>query len=234
LKKVKEAAKALTDTLSQYSSDAVLLLFSGGSPLEIAKLLQSDIFSPRITFGVSDERFSYDPTINNFAQLTTMPWYKTAVSQGTQMIDTRPLLTETLEQSGIRFDKSLKDWKLINPKGTIILTQGIGLDGHTSGMMPHPENQEYFERMFVHTSSWAVGYDAKEKNKYPLRVTTTVPFLSIVDLSIVFACGVDKKKPMEDVFASENSIFEIPGRIIHKMKHCLLYTDCSIDRVNIL
>lgn len=224
---VKESAKELTDALMQRSSDDILLLFSGGSPLEIAKLLSPDIFSSRITLGVSDERFSTDPTVNNFAQLMTMPWYKTAVSLGAQIIDSRPLSTETLEESGRRLDTALKAWRDMKPHGSIIITQGIGLDGHTSGMMPYPDHQEFFDRTFINTTSWAVGYDAKERNKYPLRVTTTAPFLKIVDLSIVFACGEDKQRPLEQVFASKSQVHEIPGRLIHHMRDCRLFTDRS-------
>ncbi len=224
---VTEAANALANALTRYRSDAILLLFSGGSPLEIVKILPSKNIDSRISFGVSDERFSEDPAVNNFAQLNTFQWSTLVVSQGATAIDTRPLAGETLEEAGMRFDLALKQWRHVNPDGKIIITQGIGLDGHTAGMMPFPEDVGFFNQTFVDTTNWAVGYDAKEKNKYPLRVTTTVPFLSLVDLSIVFACGNDKQKPVEAVFASKEDSAMVPGRILHQMKDVQFYTDCN-------
>jgi 6-phosphogluconolactonase/glucosamine-6-phosphate isomerase/deaminase len=213
----KEAAQALTDAVMCYRTDAILVLFSGGSPLEMLQYLPKDLFDDRITIGVSDERYSTDPTINNFAQVQS----KIAFNKS---IDTRPMPGETLEQLGVRFDCALKKWRSDHPSGKIIITQGIGLDGHTAGMMPGC--------IFDDPNVWAIGYDAKEKNKYPLRVTTTVPLLTQqVDLSIVFVCGEDKQTPLSDVLASKENLSEVPGRVIHHMKHCLLYTDCAVDRV---
>ena len=206
----KRSAEAVVGALNQWKNSTILLLFSGGSPLEILKYFPKNLFDPRITVGVSDERFSTDPAVNNFAQLCARISFVHA-------IDTRPLPNETLEQLGDRFDTELKKWKHNNPSGKIVITQGIGLDGHTAGMMPGC--------IFSEPDVWAIGYDAKEKNKYPLRVTTTVPFLLSVDLSIVFACGADKYKPLTDVFVTKDNMSAIPGRIIHQMKHCLLYTD---------
>lgn len=214
----KQAALAIVDALMHCCPDAVLLLFSGGSPLEIIQYLPKELCDDRITVGVSDERYSEDPLVNNFAQVSSKITFK-------HSIDTRPLPGETLEQLGVRFDDSLKRWRNTNSNGKIIITQGIGLDGHTVGMIG---------RTFDEPNVWAIGYDAKEKNKYPLRVTTTVPFLTQqVDMSILFVCGADKQKPLTDVLSSQNMISDVPGRVIHRMKHCLLYTDCSVDRVNI-
>jgi 6-phosphogluconolactonase/glucosamine-6-phosphate isomerase/deaminase len=224
----REAASAITDALTNWSGEAILLLFSGGSPLEILKYLPKSEFDERVTVGVSDERYSTDPAINNFAQVRTLLSFKRA-------IDTRPQPNETLEQLGIRFDAALKKWKTDHPTGKILITQGIGLDGHSAGMMPFPENPARFNELFNNPNIWAVGYDAGSKNKYPLRVTTTIPFLKMVDLSIVFVCGIAKKKPLADVFRVTPlrppllKLHEVPGRIIHEMPHCLLYTDQSVD-----
>lgn len=225
------AAAAITDALSEWKGP-VLLLFSGGSPLEILKVLSTTGIDARVTVGVSDERFSTDPAINNFAQIMQTPWYKTTMAAGAHVIDTRPADGETVERLGFRFDAALKAWTTAYPDGKIILTQGIGLDGHTAGMMPYPEDPALFERMFDTDGVWSVGYNAGEKNKFPFRVTTTIPFLKKADLSVVFVCGPDKRTPLGAVLSSVDSVAAVPGRIIHHMKHCLLYTDQTIDRVN--
>lgn len=72
-----------------WHSDSILLLFSGGSPLEILQYLPKDIFDDRITVGVSDERYSSDPTINNFAQVQSKIAFNHA-------IDTRPMVEKRL------------------------------------------------------------------------------------------------------------------------------------------
>jgi len=221
----KNAAESIINILSGYADAPILFLVSGGSPLEILKQLSPDIFDARVTVGVSDERFNTDPTINNFAQVIETPWYKAIAAKGATSIDTRPVDQETVEDGGRRFDAALKAWKEAHPTGKIVLTQGIGLDGHTAGMMPYPEDTRAFGFLFDDAEAWAVGYDAKAKNKYPLRVTTTLPFLRMVDDSVVFAVGPDKKKPLADTLAKEGTLAATPARILHEMKHCLLFTD---------
>lgn len=225
---VKEATNALTDALVRCSADAVLLLFSGGSPLEVAKALHEDVFGPAVTVGVSDERYSTDPRVNNFAQITGMPWYRGASTKGMHYIDTRPLPKESLEEAAMRFDGALKKWREDHAQGKIIITQGIGLDGHTAGMMPYPENPEFFSQTFVNTDRWSVGYDAGRKNKYPLRITTTVPLLLQVDVSIVFVCGEDKQLSASRVFNEVHDIAEVPGQILHQMRSVAVYTDRTV------
>jgi 6-phosphogluconolactonase/glucosamine-6-phosphate isomerase/deaminase len=234
---IQKAADAVSTILAGYKGVPVLFLVSGGSPMEIIKKLSPEGFDERITVGVSDERFSTDPLINNFAQLMETAWYTGIKSSGTTIIDSRPVAGETVEDSGKRFDAALKAWKGAHPDGKIVITQGIGLDGHTAGMMPasnathsvadgpYPDDTKLFYELFDNPEIWAVGYDAKEKNKYPLRITTTLPFLRMVDDAVILAVGPDKKTPLENVLAREGSLPATPGRIIHQMKHCLLFTD---------
>ncbi len=222
---IQSAATAVTTEVFKAGKDGVLLLFSGGSPLEVAKVLSEDLFGPTVTVGVSDERYSTDPHINNFAQISGMPWYAGACTNGMNTIDTRPLLNESLVDTAMRFDRALKNWREQYPQGKIVITQGIGLDGHTAGMMPYPENPAFFTNSFVTTDRWAVGYDAGKKNSYPLRITTTVPFLLQVDVSIVFVIGESKQLPVHWVFAETHDVSEIPGQILHQMRSVAVYTD---------
>lgn len=205
-----KAAEAVSEIIAGYKNLSILFLVSGGSPLEIVKYLP--VFDSQVTVTVSDERFSTDPAINNFMQIQSI--------RAEHWIDTRPLQGESLQECGQRFDASLKQWKQEHPDGKIVITQGIGLDGHTAGMM--------IGCVFDDPAAWAVGYDAKEKNKYPLRVTTTMPFLRMVDDSVLYVCGQDKKKPLQDTLSARGPLAEVPARIIHEMKHCLLFTDLSI------
>lgn len=194
----KHAAEAVEAAINVASP--VLFLLSGGSPLEIIKYLKP--VGDQVTVTVSDDRFSTDPAINNFAQIQSIG--------AEHWIDTRPLRGESLKVCGERFDAALKQWVKNNPQGKIVMTQGIGLDGHTVGMIG---------KIFDNPNVWVVGYEAE--NKYPLRVTTTLPFLRIVDQSILYVCGEEKRKPLKNMLDNKQSI-------LHQMKHCLLFTDLTL------
>lgn len=242
----KNAAGAIVEIFSKYKDLPVLFLVSGGSPMEILKHLTADAFDSRVTMSVSDERLSVDPTVNNFAQTMHTDWYKAIVKKEIRTIDTRPSDGESLVELADRFNRALKHWKQSNPTGKIVMTQGVGLDGHTVGIMParhryaqalaggpYPDDIKLFYELFENPDVWVVGYDAKEKNKYPLRVTITMPFLRIVDDSVVYVCGPEKQKPLTETLtvSARRGLAELsatPARIIHEMKHCLLFTDLAI------
>lgn len=235
----RKAASAIEGLISGFDSESILLLLSGGSPLEILKYLSPAPFDNRVTVSVSDERVSHDAGVNNFAQIMATRWYKAIQDKGIQHIDTRPATGETAEAMGVRFDAAIKSWKEENPMGKIIITQGIGLDGHTAGMMPanagapagKPSDANEFRKLFENPDIWAMGYDAQEKNRYPLRVTVTMPFLRMIDHSIVYVCGSDKARPLAAVLAPTGTLAAVPARIIRNMKHCLLFTDQPVATV---
>jgi len=206
--------------LEDIASNNILLLLSGGSAFDLLEKVKG--LSSRVTIGVLDERFSTDPKINNFAQLTETDFYRRAQKKGVQFIDTRVREGEPMEELAERFEKALRDWKEKNPDGTVIITQGIGADGHTAGIMPHLKGP----KMFENPDTWVLGYDAKEKLQHPLRVTTTFPFLrNIVDYSIVYAKGEEKKEILEKVTTKQGSLAQIPALIIHEMKDVKLIID---------
>ena len=204
------------------SSRPILFLLSGGSAFDLLEEIDTENFGRHITIGVLDERFSTDPKVNNFAQLTATEFYRRAKEKGVQFIDTRIKEGETLEGLAEGFEKALRDWKEKNPDGIVVITQGIGTDGHTAGIMPHSENPE----MFDDSKKWVLGYDAEEKLQHPLRVTVTFPFLrNIVDHSIVYTKGKGKKEIVEKIMAKQGSLVQIPALIIHEMKDVKIITD---------
>jgi 6-phosphogluconolactonase/glucosamine-6-phosphate isomerase/deaminase len=90
--------------------------------------------------------------------------------------------------------------------------------------MPFPENPTLFQRLFE-SDSWVVGYEAGNKNEYPQRVTTTITFLkNIVDTSIVYATGENKKQAIKKIMGGA-LIAETPGRVINTMKDVMFFTD---------
>lgn len=206
---------------------AVLLLVSGGSALE---LLTPEILPENcehLALGVLDERFSADLAINNFSQLAATDFYKTATSHGAQILESIPEDGETVAEFGKRLDEELALWCIRNPEGQVIITQGIGPDGHTAGIFPYPEDPDFFESQFERPKM-IVGYNAGVKNKFPERATTTISFLkNKVAHSVVYAVGADKKEALTRVFAAVGSVPETPARVIHEMKKVSVFTNYS-------
>lgn len=210
-----EATNNLEKVLVENSDKNILLLLSGGSALSLLSQNMQGL-NDRLTIGVLDERYSLDPKINNFSQLIETSFYLTAKEKGCKFIDTRINNNETIQDLVNRFEKELKSWKENNPTGLIIITQGMGPDGHTSGIMPRPENDH---------GRWVVGYDAGNKNQYPLRVTTTLSFLKLVDVSITYIVGKEKANILNKILSEDISPNIFPASIIKEMKKVLLFTD---------
>jgi 6-phosphogluconolactonase/glucosamine-6-phosphate isomerase/deaminase len=211
----------------------VLFLISGGSCHEITPLLHAADCNGRVTLGVLDERFSSDPSVNNYLQFSGTRFFREAVKNGAHDIPSIPKPGETVGQLALRLDTSFKTWRSHNPTGVVIALMGFGRDGHTAGIMRYPGEQHVFEKLFVHTDAWAVGYDAGNRNPVPVRATVTVPFLLTVDHAVFYVAGPEKQQALKNVFDPRGDIWTTPGRIIHGMKHCLLFTDQSVDKVKV-
>jgi 6-phosphogluconolactonase/glucosamine-6-phosphate isomerase/deaminase len=216
-KLLQNAQEELTSLLHQNAHTEILLLLSGGSAFALLEGITNHVLGDHITLAVLDERASIDPDINNFAQLTNTNFYKSARAAGCKEIDTLPHENESKEELAIRFEQSLKSWKESNPNGIVIATIGMGPDGHTSGVMPFPEDAKLFEKLFC-SENWVVAYDAGDKNQYPLRVTTTLTFMNnVIDKGIVYITGENKRSAIE-LIADENiGIHQIPAKILKEM-----------------
>lgn len=226
-----EATKAVADALSKHKDTPVLFLVSGGSSLTLLNTLPVELFDAHVTIGVLDERFSTDPAINNFAQLSKTDFFKNATTRGASVIDTTTKDGELIEEAAKNFETELKNWRMSHADGVIIIIQGIGPDGHTAGIMPYPDDKRTHQFYFDDSEVWAMGYDCGFRNKYPLRVTVTLTFLRKVTTSIVYAVGAEKKAALEAILAPEGEVHKTPGRIISQMHECHLYTDQQVGTV---
>jgi len=225
-KQAKLAAVAvLNHIFKDIQEKPALFLSSGGSSLTLLDTVATDHTGPQTTLGVLDERYTIDPMISNFAQFSATPFFKKAQEQGAQSINTSVQEGESHEQLAERFEQALKAWKKENPKGVVIVTQGVGPDGHTTGIFP-AANSEQFTRLFDQ-NRWVVGYTALvPKEKYPQRVTVTLPFLrDVVDHSIVYMVGEEKRDALQRMLQDKGALWETPARIVHEMKNVTLYTD---------
>ncbi len=227
-----KAAVALNKQLSAYKNGFYLLL-SGGSALNILDSgLDVSLFNKNVTVGVLDERYSTDPKINNFDQLTQTGFYKKIVESGAKFIDTRvreigpaqkeknATNKETSEELTERFSDALK-----NINVPIISTVGVGADGHTSGMMPFPEDPRRFGELFENTDKLVVSYDATGKNQFTKRITTTLPFMRNISYAVGIVIGDEKRQALQKIADKNGTLAETPARILREMKDVDIFTN---------
>ena len=225
---VSRASEKLNLILKDLAQASVptLLLLSGGSALKIAEQIEKNYLPKVLTLGVLDDRYSKDESVNNFSQLARTKLFRDAESIGAVFIDTRVNGEESIEEVAGRADMVIKNWIAENETGKIIVTQGIGPDGHTSGVMPFPEDEKKFQELFIDTEKYSVGYDALGKNQYSLRITATLRFLmDRVDESVLLMTGVEKIQAFNSAMDSSGQLAHTPARVIHQMKKVNLFTD---------
>ncbi len=229
VKKLQEAAAfALGDALLSARGGAVLLLLSGGSAFEMLSGVSEEVCGEHLTIGVLDERFDTDLSINNFLQLQKTNFYIRAKNAGARFIDSVPKENESLESFSEKIEKEWKQWRRENKDGKIIITQGMGADGHTAGIMAFPENPELFAKLFLDDERWVVGYDAGTKNEYPKRATATLSFLkNEVDVALVYVAGDAKKSAFEKMISETGTLAETPARILREMKEVKIFTNLN-------
>jgi len=184
-----------------------------------------EIFPPNFTVGMTDERFSQDPNVNNFAQLCETSFFQKAEEHNAYFIDTRVQTGEDIEMLSKRFEGALRDWKEEHPGGRVVITQGVGQDGHTIGIMPYPKEKDVFCELFDTKERWVQGYEVQGKSEYPLRITITLPFLRMVDHCVMYMVGEEKKEALSRMLRAEGNLWETPSRIMHEMKEVTLFTD---------
>lgn len=221
----KKAGETLNWLLCKYEDRPVLLLVSGGSALNVLEYVSRDILEPSITISVVDERFTTERSDNNFTQLSETEFFDRAVEKNCAFISTEVHKTQTMAELTDQLERHLHSWKTTNPEGIVIVLLGIGEDGHIAGMMPYPENARTFSELFEDKGNWVVGYDAKDKSPYPLRVTTTNAFLKeAVDHAVVYAVGDSKREAIKRS-REAGPTNEVPARILKEISSVTLVTD---------
>lgn len=227
---IRKAINQLNACLKDARRSPILLMVSGGSVLELLAGIEMRYMGKHVTVTVLDERYSKDSAVNNFSQLAETDFYKNAEHKGIDYIDTRVHYGITLHGLARKFERGLKRWRKKYPNGSVVVIQGIGEDGHTAGILPHPENPKKFNKLFDKNGRWAVGYyTPKEKSEYTRRITVTFPFLrEQVDCTIVYATGSKKRRALRRVCAQRGKLCETPARIVREMENVSLFTDITI------
>lgn len=197
------------------SQTPTLFLSSGGSALE---LLKGWTAPPNVTVGVVDERYSDNPLINNRLQLQA-----TGFASGAVTLNSIPRQYETLADFTQRYEEQIRSWMTVNPYSKIIATFGIGVDGHTAGIFPYPEERGKFARCFLETDRLVAGYQAKGKNQFEKRVTITPALMAIINVGIIYAFGIRKKEAVASFLAKEGDPVITPARLLERISNLTLY-----------
>jgi 6-phosphogluconolactonase/glucosamine-6-phosphate isomerase/deaminase len=218
------ASDQLNEVLSSYAARPILLMLSGGSALSILEHVDVLLLGPHVTITTLDERFSTDPTINNFSQITATEFYKKAMEQGTQSIPTIIKDGDTLREVGKRFDSALHHWKESHRDGVVVATMGVGSDGHTAGVFPHQPSLDPL------TTDWVVSYEVPpEVNPHVLRITTTPAFLKTqVTQAICLITGEEKRNVFNQLMSTQCSSNDMPACIMKEMSLVKIVTDINV------
>lgn len=204
----------------------VLFLSSGGSALGVLDRIDGEVIGPYLTIGIFDERYDPSNRTSNYAQLCKTAFYRRAVEGRCRLIDTRTQKGQTQEELADYYEHELRSWRAQHPRGAIMATMGIALDGHTAGIMPFPENPARFRELFE-GDRWIVAYDTETKNPFRLRVTITFTFLRYVDLMGIYLVGAEKGAMWRKLLEGDDYT-ELPGRIIKTLPRGAVYTDAAL------
>ena len=94
----KEAGKYINDILTQYVEKPVLFLVAGGSAAAVLEHINPEYLSPDLTVSTTDDRFSTELDVNNFAILQSQSFYNKLVEADAFCISTEPFEDETIKQ----------------------------------------------------------------------------------------------------------------------------------------
>lgn len=226
-KPAEAAAAYINDLLAVHIDKPILLLVAGGSATQVLNLIKPEYLGDHITVTVTDDRFTEDVEHNNFATMQITPFYDELIQVDAYCINTQLFGEENIETHRARFEKNLRDWQKDFPKGTIIGLFGMGADGHVAGIIPGVYSEEEFAKKFD-DKDYVAHVDATGKNDHPLRVTTTFPFMRLVNYPVFYITGEGKKDALTKALAKEGTLFETPARIMHEMKNAQIFTDISL------
>lgn len=234
----KEAGKYINDILTQYVEKPVLFLVAGGSSVAVLEHINPEYLSPDLTVTTTDDRFSTELDINNFAILQSTSFYNNLVEADAFCISTEPFEEETIEQYRARFEKNLREWKQDFPKGIVVALYGMGADGHTGGMIPGLLSKEEFDTEFNDSDRLVGTFDAAANGRgkeyeFPQRISTTIPFMrDWVDHAVFYITGENKKSALDTVLKIDDETLstdidfsKAPISIARFMKDATIFTD---------
>lgn len=191
----------------------VLWLMCGGSNIaaevSILKKIIATNLANKLHVMLMDERYGpVGHADSNWQQLQEAGCDFTAVQATPVLSESLKSLAETIAAYSQRVQTAVDQTDI-----TIGLF-GLGVDGHTAGILPNtPAAHE--------TDRWVVGYEAP-----PLtRITLTRPALLNVTAAYVFAFGQSKKPALSDLNANQRPFTEMPAKLHWELSEAYIYND---------
>ena len=130
-----------------------------------------------------------------------------------------PVLTGNNREITVeKFNKNLEE-EFKNSKETEykIGLFGIGIDGHTAGILPNSPA--------IDSKDWAFGYDAPNFSRNFSRITITPKAIEKLDEAIVWVQGEDKWKVLQSLLKENTAIIKQPAQILKKVPLLTIFSD---------
>jgi 6-phosphogluconolactonase/glucosamine-6-phosphate isomerase/deaminase len=207
--------QALAEHIAEFvdRADTAIVLLSGGSAIatEINALNSlSEESRQKTILAQTDERYGpYGHQDSNWTQL---------IDQGLRLdglLETLPVLSgdETAEQLARAYAEKLS--ATVKSGAAMMGIYGIGLDGHTAGMLPADE--EAFSRFL--SESICVSYVGSDFE----RITTTATIIPALSEAVVLVRGKAKLAVVEQVASSNQPAHVQPAQLLKHAKHVTVY-----------
>lgn len=206
-----ESIQRVTEILSSMENSDYLLMLSGGdSPVALYKHLSTSFGFPFPKhIAMVDERWgdkslhenSNELIIKNSGLLGRMIWEKS---------EFHPILSANLSNPKVEasgYEKELLDL-FSEYSGRVIAIMGMGVDGHTAGILPHSEG--------VESDHYFIAYEGTDK--YGVRLTVTAACIiehfskSVLLLNTEEKCGLFNR-----IIDREEDMHEFPSLIYKSM-----------------
>ncbi len=221
-------AKILTDSLSQNKS--VLLLLSGGSAIKmygyIFQFLETGTHLQHLNLGLADERFGpFGHPDSNEQQLRDAGVIKAFEDRGAHFFGM--LTQDHLNEKETAKRAATIYRRLFEEADTIILSAGIGEDGHTLGWLPTQTRKEF---MHLYDSPADVTFytldPRNSPNPFRSRLTLTLTAAKKAHRMFVFAQGKNKRMALQKLTQEVGPVHTIPARALFQSLHPLeIWTD---------
>ncbi len=220
-----DAGKHISDTLRMHAHQPVLFLISGGSALTVLTHIDPEVLGANITIGLVDERFTTDEQGNNFMQLESTDFYKTALEKGVRFIVTKPHSGERHENFALRIGDALESLIETTHTQFTVGLFGIGEDGHTASIFPSTEHE--FKQAYNSDRPYVAI--SRPDIPYPFRISLTPQFIEEkIDEVILYAVGSKKCDNILSYMHTKNfGAHEIPALIPARHIGSTLFTDCA-------
>ncbi len=210
----KDAGERIGELLAEYKSIPVLLLLSGGSAMSVLEYIAVENIDERVSIGLVDERLNVGEIDSNARRLVQTKWFKNIKKHNVNLISIE--------------EEVYKRWRRQHPEGKIITLLGMGTDGHIAGILPMPENEDLFRRLFIETDNWVTGYiHENTNNQFKERITITLRFLlESVDHIVLYTTGEGKCARLSSLSKTSESYIE-PICALSNKDNVDVYTDCA-------